>query len=105
MLGIVVLLVAASLGSVLLADGRAQDAADAAALAAAHARHRAVAPAVAAREAAGVHGATLVRCSCGGAVVEVSVRVEVDATAVRSVGISHRVASASARLVPSIARS
>ena len=85
-----------SAGGVLLAAGRAQDVADAAALAAAHASSS---PRAAAFTVARDAGATVVDCDCHGEVVTVTVRVPVAARAARLAGVGHMTASASATLL------
>lgn len=97
---VLVAVVLAAAGGVLVAEVRAQDAADAAALAAAHAARRAGSPRVAAREAARGSGAALVHCDCGGPTVTVTVRVDLPAATARLTRVGHRSATAAARLVP-----
>ncbi len=93
---VVVATVVAAAGGVLVAEVRAQDAADAAALAAVHAP---ASPHAAAAVAAAAGGAEVVRCGCSGATVHVTVRAPVPGAAARLAGISHRRATAAARLV------
>ncbi|MFT5564719.1 MAG: Flp pilus assembly protein TadG [Myxococcota bacterium] len=103
LLGVATAVVAAVIvaaGSVVAAGGQAQDAADAAALAAAHAQPFG---ASAGRKAAGLAartaGATLVSCSCFTPTVTVTVSVFVDVPAARRIGITHRFGTASAALI------
>lgn len=95
-----VVVVAGLAGGVLLAEVRAQDAADAAALAAAHATRTGQDQVAVARRVAAQHGAEFVGCSCRGAAVSVVVRVAVPVRTAQVVGIRHRTAEAVARLVP-----
>lgn len=97
---VTVALVVAAAGGVLLAEVRAQDAADAAALAAAHAARGGTAPLQAARRAARAADAEVVACDCAGPVVRVTVSVAVDARAASLSGHARRRATAAARLVP-----
>ena len=97
--GLVVAVASGLAGGVLLAEVRAQDAADAAALAAAHAIRTGEDATVVARRVAAAHGAVLVACDCRGATVTVSVQVEVPTRAAQFAGLRSRRATAHARLV------
>lgn len=79
-LGLVLAMAAGRLGSAMIAKGRAETAADAAALAAADALalgRGSTAAVAAAHETAARNDATLVRCSCAGSVADVVVEVRV----------------------------
>lgn len=89
---------AAAAGEVVLADGRAQDAADAAALAAARAVDDLAPPLRAATAAAAPYGARVLRCRCGTTPVAVTVEVPVVAPPARSLGLTARRATARAAL-------
>lgn len=89
----------AAAGGVLAAEGRAQDGADAAALAAVTAVGRGADAAAAARSGAAAHGAELVACDCRGRRVRVRVRAPVTPRAARLLGIRSRGATATAALV------
>lgn len=81
-LGLVLATAAGRLGGAMIAKGRAETAADAAALAAADTLalgRGSTAAVAAARETAGHNDAALVRCSCTGSVADVVVEVRVSA--------------------------
>lgn len=96
---VTVLAVLLAAADVVAATGRADDLADAAALAAARALGDGRDPSLAASRVAARGGGRLERCACRVQPVTVTVVVPVEATAARRLGVRTQRATASARLV------